>query len=160
MKNLRIYLDTSVLNFIFAEDAPDFQKATVEFFEHYSMYYDLYISDIVILEIQNIPDIEYKNKLLSLIDKYQINMLSSEYDKEIKELAEKYIEKGIIPKRKMADALHIAYATLFEMDILLSWNFKHLANINKETRITLVNIENGFRYPLKLASPLEVLYEE
>jgi len=45
------------------------------------------------------------------------------------------------------------------MDVLLSWNFKHLANVNREEKIHMVNMEAGYRYPLRLLSPLEVVYE-
>ena len=53
---------------------------------------------------------------------------------------------GIIPKKKTADSLHIAYSTVFQMDILLSWNFKHLANINKEQKIIILNKTLGYNY--------------
>ena len=46
-----------------------------------------------------------------------------------------------------------------DMDVLLSWNFRHLANLNKEARFLAVNVEEGYRHPLRLVSPLEVLDE-
>jgi hypothetical protein len=46
------------------------------------------------------------------------------------------------------------------MDVLLSWNFKHLANINKERDILIVNKMQGFNYPFRMANPLEVLNEK
>ena len=46
------------------------------------------------------------------------------------------------------------------MDILLSWNFKHLANVNKEQKILIVNKTHGYNYPFRLANPLEVQYDE
>jgi hypothetical protein len=58
----------------------------------------------------------------------------------------------------VADFLHIAYSTVFEMDVLLSWNFHHLANINKEQRI--LNKTLGYNYPFRMANPLEVYFEE
>jgi len=75
-------------------------------------------------------------------------------------LAEVYINKGIIPKVKIEDALHIAYAVVFEMDVLLSWNFKHLANIKKEKDVLLTNMENGYNYPIRIITPMEVDYED
>jgi hypothetical protein len=53
---------------------------------------------------------------------------------EIKRLAKLYVNEGIIPAKKDDDALHIAYSTFYEMDILLSWNYKHLANIFKRRK--------------------------
>lgn len=157
MKKLRLYLDTSVINFLFADDAPDFKQVTLDFFENQTKRYELYISDIVILEIDQDPDEDHKGSLFSIIDRYKITILPDTPIEEIKILAQKYIEKGIIPNPKINDALHVAYATIHNMDILLSWNFKHLANVNKEIKIQLVNIEEGYRYPLRLVSPLEVL---
>lgn len=50
--------------------------------------------------------------------------------------------------------------TVSEMDALASWNFRHLANIEKERRILVVNQMNGYYYPLRLATPLEVMNDE
>jgi len=89
----------------------------------------------------------------------EISILNNE-DVEISKLAEVYINKGIIPKVKIEDALHIAYAVVFEMDVLLSWNFKHLANIKKEKDVLLTNMENGYNYPIRIITPMEVDYED
>lgn len=67
-----------------------------------------------------------------------------------------YVVQKIIPAGKFEDALHVAYATVHQMDILLSWNFKHLANVRREALIAAVNQQTGYRYPLRLLSPLEV----
>jgi predicted nucleic acid-binding protein len=53
VKKLRIYLDTSVINFLFADDAPDFRRATVEFFDRYAKRYELFVSEIVRIEAVN-----------------------------------------------------------------------------------------------------------
>lgn len=50
MNKLKIYLDTSVINFLFADDAPEFKEITKDFFEKYVTEYDVYISDIVIFD--------------------------------------------------------------------------------------------------------------
>jgi len=86
--------------------------------------------------------------------------LTNNKDTEVSELAELYLSKGIIPKVKIEDALHIAYAVVFEMDVLLSWNFKHLANIRKEKAVLLTNLENGYNYPIRIATPMEVDYDD
>ncbi len=63
MKKLRIYLDTSIINFLFADDVPDFKYITIDFFEHYAQSYELYISDIVMLEIEKAKDAEHRRRL-------------------------------------------------------------------------------------------------
>ncbi len=156
MTKLRIYLDTSVVNFLFADDSPDFQKATVEFFEKYASDYDLFISAIVPLEIEQTRDAVHRQKLLAVLQQYPISMLPDELMNEVEELADVYLAKGVIPASKREDALHVAYATVHEMDILLSWNFKHLANVRREGLIMAVNQTEGYCHPLRLLSPLQV----
>ena len=158
MRRNKIYLDTSIISFIYADDAPDFRDLTRDFFENSSSEYDLFISEVVILEITKTTDEVLKAKMLEAIHKYNIAKL--EYDETIDEIAEMYLATGIIPEKKIEDALHIAYTTYYEIDILLSWNFRHLANFKKEQRIMLENIKNGYRYPIRLLSPLEVQNEE
>jgi len=75
-------------------------------------------------------------------------------------LANLYIKDKIIPEKKKEDALHIAISTVYDCDILLSWNFKHLANIKKQITVNSVNQNEGFLKKLNLLSPLEVECEE
>ncbi len=156
MKRPRIYLDTSIINFLFADDAPDFRRVTEEFFAVYSTHYDLFISDIVLAEILRDPDQLHRSKLTAVLATHEITMLPAERRDEVRLLAERYLEAGVIPAKKAEDALHVAYATIFEMDFLLSWNFKHLANVRREARFLAINEALGYRYPLRLLSPLEV----
>ena len=160
MKKLRIYLDTSVINFVFADDAPDFRRVTVEFFERYAERYELYVSEIVLLEIDRTNNDAHRDRLLEVIRTHAISVLAFDPRDEIICLAEAYRKQGAIPKAKEEDALHVAHATVHEMDILLSWNFKHLANVRREARIDAVNKEQGYWRALRVVSPLEVEDEE
>ena len=160
MKRLRIYLDTSVINFLFAEDSPDFQRVTLHFFDRYAQRYDLFVSEIVFLEITRTKDIARRDALLGVLRQRPISVLPFDPQAEIAALADAYRRQGVIPESKTEDALHVAHATVHEMDILLSWNFKHLANIRREMRIEQVNREHGYMHPLRVVSPLEVEDEE
>lgn len=157
MKRLKIYLDTSVINFIYADDAPQFQKATIEFFQNAANIGDLYISNIAIKEIYKTSDLAHRQRLLKVISENPIKLLPSDNEEEINELTKQYILRGVIPASKIDDAFHVAYATLFEMDVLLSWNFRHLANIRREARIQALNLEMGYWHTLRIISPLEAL---
>lgn len=162
MRKLSIYLDTSVINFLFADDAPEKKEVTIDFFEGAvkNKVYDVWISSIVIDEISKTREAAKKADLLDVIRSYQIPSLNIEpYQTEMSYLAEKYIEQGIIPVRKLEDALHIAISTIFQVDILLSWNYKHLANVNKERQIMVINLAEGYTKPFKLITPMEVAYE-
>jgi hypothetical protein len=71
-----------------------------------------------------------------------------------------YLDTSVINFLFADDALHLAYATYYEFDILLSWNFKHLANIRKQEQVNLINLENGYRKQLIMTNPMEVLFEK
>ncbi len=159
MKKLKIYLDTSVISFLFADDVPEFRKITEDFFENYVKIdkYLVYISDVVIAEIEKTKNEDKKRQLLEVIEKYSIRILTLDKNSDL--LARVYIREKIIPERKLEDAQHIAIATCNQMDILLSWNFKHLSNIQKQIGVKIVNEKEGYFYPLILTNPMEVIYE-
>ena len=165
MKKMKVYLDTSIINFLYADDSPHYKRATEVFFENIvSMNkIDTYISSVVIDEINKTENTDRRNALLETFEKYpNIETLFTEDEttEEIASLAEIYLKNNIIPQNKAADAFHIAYSTVFQMDILLSWNFKHLANINKEQMVIILNRTLGYNYPFRMANPLEVYFEE
>jgi predicted nucleic acid-binding protein len=165
MNKLKVYLDTSIINFLYTGDSPEYRKATEIFFEDIIARnkIETYISNIVIDEINKTEDKKHRDKLLGTFEEYtNIKTLIAEDEiiNDIGFLSESYIKKGIIPKKKTADSLHVAYSTVFQMDILLSWNFKHLANVNKEQKIIIHNKTLGYNYPFRMANPLEVYFEE
>ncbi len=130
MKKLKLYLETSVWNFYFADDSPDKRDITREFFRNIERnQYEIFISRIVLEEI-NRADLNTSNKLMNLIDKFSPEILIVDY--EVQTLAEQYINELILPVKKLEDALHAAIASVYVMDILVSWNCRHLANYNKK----------------------------
>lgn len=72
MKKLKIYLDTSVINFLFANDSPEKQDITIEFFESRLESFDVFISEIVLFEIQKTPDPKKREILREAIIKYRL----------------------------------------------------------------------------------------
>jgi len=162
MRKLKVYLDTSVINFIFADDAPEKRDITIDFFDNYvrTNIYEVCISPLVIDEIGNTRDETKKQNLLKVIEDYEIEVLDiSENMDEINNLAYTYIDEGVIPRNKVEDALHIAICTVLGFDLLLSWNYKHMANVNKESRVTAVNMNEGYHLQLRIITPMEAIYE-
>ncbi len=93
---MKIYLDTSVINGLYADDAPWIKNATKLFFKSVqSEGHSLFISQIVSEEIKRTPDLSKQKKLLHVIQKYQCKELRNT-EKSI-ELATKYIKHKIIP---------------------------------------------------------------
>ena len=80
-------------------------------------------------------------------------------DDETKELAHRYMEEGVVTEEYLVDAQHIAIATVNKVDVLVSWNFRHIVNLTKIRLYNSVNLKYG--YPLlEIRSPREVTYEE
>ena len=98
MKKNKIYLDTSIISFLFADDSPEFKNLTIDFFENYSSKFELFISEIVFLEINKNNNKELKNKMIDSIMKYNVKKL--EYNEEVESIAKNYLINNIIPEKK------------------------------------------------------------
>lgn len=158
MKKPQLYLETSVWNFYFANDAPEKRDVTLSFFDKIKQdEYEIFISDIVIEEIGKAGE-DKKQLLLEIIS--EISPVRLMVNEQIVELAQKYIVEGVLPPNKIEDAMHAAIATFFEMDALISWNLKHLANLKKMEMINGINMKEGYAKRLELITPMEVSDEE
>lgn len=148
MKKLKIYLDTSVYSALYDERNLNRQKQT-EYFWNYVKNYELFFSDINLDEINGITNQELKNKLKYLLK----NGTKIKFTPEVKGLTEIYIKEGIIPKKYENDAIHIALTTVYSIDILISWNFKHIVKRNTRIGVNLINLKEGYRSIEILAPP-------
>jgi len=158
MKKLRLYLETSVWNFYFANDAPEKRDITKEFFENIKQgRYEIFISQTVLNEIDRANE-HKKDQLMELIKKHQPQEL--DITQEIADLSKEYIFQRVIPEAKVEDALHVAVSTVYEMDALISWNNKHLANLYKMEKMNGVNLKKGYTKHLEIITPMEVIADE
>ena len=76
-----------------------------------------------------------------------------EISNEVREIVRIYIHRLVMPNDPTGDALHLALASHYRVDVLLTWNCQHLANPNKMEHIRLVNYELGLPMPV-LTTPL------
>jgi hypothetical protein len=154
----KIYLDTSVINFLFADDAPEKKKITEKFFENFvaNVSCETFISDVVLFEINKTPNERKRQDLISINTIYQFQLLPMNLP-EVQSLTLGYIKENIIPERKLEDAQHIAIATFHEMDFLLSWNFKHIARTKIRNNIRALNNKLGYKKQLCLCTPEEFI---
>lgn len=112
------------------------------------------ISDLVLLELEGAP--ENIKDVLNRVRKENIEYVF--LNEESISLANAYLEEGVIAENSLSDARHIAIATVERVDVLVSWNFKHIVNLNRIRLINSVNLKLG--YPiLEIRSPMEVIYE-
>ena len=74
-------------------------------------------------------------------------------------MAKKYITEGDISDKHLIDAQHIAIATVYKVDVVVSWNFKHIVNLDKIRMYNSINLKYGY-HRMEIRSPREVLHEE
>lgn len=153
MKQQKIYLDTTIPNYYFNEHVPDKQKATQKLFVNLSEHkFEGFISDVVLRELMETPENERRNQMANLVKELPL----LEITEECIHLADEYIKNEIIPVENRNDALHIAVASISEMDLLASYNFEHIVKVKTIDRVTGVNLLGGYKTP-RIVSPEEVL---
>jgi predicted nucleic acid-binding protein len=158
LNRLRLYLDTSVISHLFHEDAPERQADTRELFENAiaPSLHETFVSAVVIDELRRTRDEALRQRLLDVLVAYPI-LLLPDGGEEVGRLARAYMEHEIVPARNPEDALHVAYATHFELDVLVTWNYRHLARARTASLVASVNMVEGYPRPLQILTPLEVL---
>ncbi|MCL1793933.1 MAG: type II toxin-antitoxin system VapC family toxin [Oscillospiraceae bacterium] len=154
MKKLKVYLDTSVVSHLFADDTPGKMEDTNKLWEDFKAdKYDIYISALTAEEIQKCS--EPKRTLMT--DKLgEIDFQVLEETDEINNLADEYVNSGVLPKKSTDDCLHMAYAVVTNCDIIISWNFKHLVNYRTINKVKVVNTVNHYK-EISIISPTMLL---
>lgn len=150
---LRVYVDTSVVGGYFDEE---FEDDTKLFFDRiFKNDFLVYFSEISEAELSLAPN--FVKDLKSRIPSESYRYLH--LDDESRELAETYINEKILGKASLDDAYHIAIATVNRLDVLVSWNFKHIVNYEKIKLFNSINLRLG--YPMiDIRSPKEFLIYE
>ena len=146
----RIYIDTSVIGGCFDEEFAEWSNQLLA--EIILGQKIAVISDITYREIELAPK-NVQDKLFSIPADFIEEVMS---DKEVDELADQYIKAEAVSKKFYEDAQHIANATIFKVDILVSWNFKHIVNIDRIRKYNAVNMMFGYS-PIEIRTPREIL---
>ncbi len=143
-----------MINGLYANDAPYIREATKIFFAKFRRHsLSLYISDLVVAEIERTTDKGKLKKLLDVISRKKFRQIS--VNKDVESLAQVYIKEGIIPQKYLPDALHIALATVYKIPVIVSWNFKHL--VKHQTRVQVNRVNNRLNLAeIDICSPEEV----
>lgn len=150
---LRIYTDTSVLGGCEDEEFAEYSIRLVERFVHGD--HVLVLSSLTVQELAAAPPGVLRR--VAAVPEAHIETLS--LDAESKELADAYIAAGVLAPGMLADAQHIAIATVARVDVLVSWNFKHIVNLQRIQRYNAVNLRAG--YPIiEIRTPREVLADD
>jgi len=153
MRKLRVYIDTSILGGYFDDE---FSIDTKQLFDEILRgEYKLVISDLTEKELVNAPD---RVKILLKDLKLDFEVIS--VTQESIDLATDYIKEKVVGQTSLDDCIHIATATINKVDLLISWNFKHIVNIIRIRGYNSINLRNGYS-TLEIRSPKDLInYED
>ena len=154
---LKLYLDTSVLGAACDPGPEDRLAATRRILDGLRAgSWDGYISALVLEEVSRAHD-SVRRKIATVLEKSPVTVLD-ESDESVA-LAHAYIAAGATPSDYEDDARHIAIATLNDINVIVSWNFRHMVNIERKRRINSVNLREGCPL-IDIVSPWEIRDEE
>ena len=150
-----VYIETTIPSFYYEvrpePDAVVRRAWTRQWWEQYSGSYELVTSEAVMDELAA-GEYPQKDKAVALLDSLPVLYV----DDDVAEIAQVYIAHQVMPDDPFGDALHLALACHYKCDILLTWNCRHLANVNKLPHIRRINMMLGLSTPT-LATPLDML---
>ena len=153
MKKQRIYIDTSVIGG--CEDE-EFSEWSLKLFDEFMRGVKIaVVSDITRSEIEGAPE-RVKRVLLTLSDYNTENVFLTD---EADILAQNYIDYEVVVAKHIVDAQHIAIATIEQVDVLASWNFRHIVNLDRIRGFNAINLKLGY-FPLEIRSPREIIHEK
>ena len=146
----KVYIDTSIVGGYFDEE---FKEATMMLFERLEKDEIIFVvSDLLDLELIGAP-LHVKEHLL----KYSANKFQRvELTEEAILLADQYIIEKVVGKTSVEDCRHIALATLNKVDVLASWNFKHIVNLDRIKGYNSVNLRLGYSM-IEIRSPKDLV---
>jgi hypothetical protein len=151
MKKLIAYLDTSVIGGCFDEE---FQEASLALMDLIRLgIYQGMISPVTAEELLDAPE-TVRNVLLEFDEDQIIRLKESP---EVLALAKAYMDAKVVPVKFEDDASHIAYATVYGADVVVSWNFRHIVNYQRIHAFNAVNVREGYPW-MDIRTPEELIY--
>ncbi|MCE5327596.1 MAG: type II toxin-antitoxin system VapC family toxin [Planctomycetaceae bacterium] len=149
MRVQRVYLDTSVIGGCCDIEFQVWSEGLLRDFE--MGFLKPVISELVTAELEAAPP-EVLEKLDSFWD---CDPEIVDINEEMEDLASAYLARGILSGNYADDARHIACATVAEVDVLVSWNFRHVVHLEKMRLFNAVNLDRGYK-AIQILSPREV----
>lgn len=139
IKRQRVYLDTSVIGGCFDPEFAPWSNGLLR--DCREGRFLAVVSDVVAAEVEAAPAF-VRQKYAEVLELGAEVIVETD---ETSALAGRYLERGILPKKFEADCLHIALATVADVDVLTSWNFRHIVRFDKIRMFNAVNLEAGYK---------------
>jgi predicted nucleic acid-binding protein len=159
LKKMKIYLDTSVISFYFAEDAPEKMAITRKFFEQVLIKdeYEISLSGTTVSELSDCTNLELRLKLLTFVKTLPAKV--HPLNDVVNQIAKEFVEAGYIPAKYQEDAIHLAFALFLNVDYIVSWNFKHIVRPKTRKAVRIIALKEGFK-EIEIITPEEVVADE
>ena len=150
MKKQRIYIDTSIVGGFFDAVFENETKLLFKRLEDNEVVF--VVSNLLREELKDAPE-----RVKNLLDNYSDdNFETVVMTEEAEQLADKYIAENVVGRTSLDDCRHIALATINKVDVLASWNFKHIVNLTRIKGYNAVNLKNGF-FTLEIRNPKDLI---
>ncbi|MEQ9620662.1 type II toxin-antitoxin system VapC family toxin [Coleofasciculus chthonoplastes] len=155
-----VYIETSILGHLTARPTDNLIlaaniKITQDWWNDFRGSFVLYASEVVEDEAAR-GDQEIAHRRLNLLQ----SLMLLELTEEALELAQAFLNQSNLPSKASNDALHIALATVYGLDYLLTWNCKHMANAKIQRKLSQISSQLGYVLPI-ICTPYELIgYEE
>jgi predicted nucleic acid-binding protein len=147
---MKIYTDTSVIGGCFDTEFKEWSNALFQEFVVGTQ--QIMLSDLTLQELEFARD-EIRSKVNEIPNE---NRIALGVEDEAIKLAETYISEGALTNKSYNDALHIALATINNSDVLASWNFKHIVNLDRIRLYNSINFRLGYKM-IEIRTPREIL---
>ncbi|XZN91968.1 MAG: type II toxin-antitoxin system VapC family toxin [Microcoleus sp.] len=151
-----VYIETSILGYLTARANKNLILAanievTRDWWEFRRSNFNLYISQVVLDEIAE-GDSEIAAQRLEILRDFPL----LELNQAVRDLAGQFLARSNLPPKAADDAVHIATATVYGLDYLLTWNCKHIANAQIQRKLAEISLDFGYQLPI-ICTPYELL---
>jgi predicted nucleic acid-binding protein len=151
-----VYIETSIIGYLSARTSNNLivmanVEATQEWWDDRRSLFSIYISQVVLDEVAR-GDAEIAAKRLDILRDFPLLTI----DQAVQNLAAQFLSN--LPPKASDDALHIAVATVYELDYLLTWNCKHIANAQIQKKLAQISLDAGYELPT-ICTPYELMGE-
>ena len=155
----RVYIESTIFSYLAARPSRDqiveaHQIITRQWWETRRQYFDAVVSEAILLEI-SAGDVDAARRRLEIAR----SLPSLRVDERVRQLARRLVESGTVPESHTEDATHIAFAAVYGIDYLVTWNCKHIANAAVRPAIEKICWENAYM-PCIICTPEELMNHE
>jgi predicted nucleic acid-binding protein len=151
-----VYIETSIIGYLSARYSNNLRLManvgiTQEWWNYHRSRFCVYISQVVLDEVMR-GDEEMAMRRLEILQGFPLLAVNE----AVQSLASQFLSKSNLPPKASDDALHIALATVYGLDYLLTWNCKHIANAQIQKKLAQISLGEGYELPT-ICTPYELI---